>query len=170
MHHLPRSFFFFFLMIRRPPRSTLFPYTTLFRSRLYRRDRGRFVGKPHDSVQADGPVGRLEGELYHHTFRTVEEHLAKVEFFTTLAAEDLFLCGRRRWLPAMLLAPPWAFVHKLIMQAGFLDGSRGGTLARLTARYTFLKYRKLGVLVRGGALKPAVAPEKRPTTVDHSLR
>src|SRR6266481_8361718 len=27
---------FFFLMIRRPPRSTLFPYTTLFRSRLAR--------------------------------------------------------------------------------------------------------------------------------------
>src|SRR5258708_34792527 len=27
--------FFFFLMIRRPPRSTLFPYTTLFRSILY---------------------------------------------------------------------------------------------------------------------------------------
>src|SRR5437588_13083356 len=26
------SFFLFFLMIRRPPRSTLFPYTTLFRS------------------------------------------------------------------------------------------------------------------------------------------
>src|SRR5256885_5318084 len=32
--HLPvrLDFFFFFLMIRRPPRSTLFPYTTLFRS------------------------------------------------------------------------------------------------------------------------------------------
>src|SRR3989442_10515141 len=28
------SFIFFFLMIRRPPRSTLFPYTTLFRSLL----------------------------------------------------------------------------------------------------------------------------------------
>src|SRR5580658_2802649 len=28
----PTSFLFFFLMIRRPPRSTLFPYTTLFRS------------------------------------------------------------------------------------------------------------------------------------------
>src|SRR2546425_2915183 len=27
------SLFFFFLMIRRPPRSTLFPYTTLFRSK-----------------------------------------------------------------------------------------------------------------------------------------
>src|SRR5256885_12765933 len=28
----PRVLLFFFLMIRRPPRSTLFPYTTLFRS------------------------------------------------------------------------------------------------------------------------------------------
>src|SRR5256886_16796576 len=33
-------FFFFFLMIRRPPRSTLFPYTTLFRSRT-----GKFAGE-----------------------------------------------------------------------------------------------------------------------------
>src|SRR5258708_14113038 len=31
------SLLFFFLMIRRPPRSTLFPYTTLFRSRPPRR-------------------------------------------------------------------------------------------------------------------------------------
>src|SRR5438874_13278334 len=30
------SFFFFFLRIRRPPRSTLFPYTTLFRSVMCR--------------------------------------------------------------------------------------------------------------------------------------
>src|SRR3712207_9444206 len=35
MFHLTRdvlNMYFFFLMIRRPPRSTLFPYTTLFRS------------------------------------------------------------------------------------------------------------------------------------------
>src|SRR2546426_4554797 len=31
-HFLHLIYFFFFLMIRRPPRSTLFPYTTLFRS------------------------------------------------------------------------------------------------------------------------------------------
>src|SRR5256885_16751812 len=33
-HSLLVYLFFFFLMIRRPPRSTLFPYTTLFRSGL----------------------------------------------------------------------------------------------------------------------------------------
>src|SRR6266513_5365696 len=36
--------FFFFLMIRRPPRSTLFPYTTLFRSAGANRRAGRCAG------------------------------------------------------------------------------------------------------------------------------
>src|SRR3712207_9177264 len=36
IRHASVSFFFFFLMIRRPPRSTLFPYTTLFRSDRHR--------------------------------------------------------------------------------------------------------------------------------------
>src|SRR3712207_7040950 len=42
--------FFFFLMIRRPPRSTLFPYTTLFRSRPY----GREGAATSDPVQPGG--------------------------------------------------------------------------------------------------------------------
>src|SRR5258708_9618126 len=42
---------FFFLMIRRPPRSTLFPYTTLFRSRSMRANRG-----------TDEPQARLDGD------------------------------------------------------------------------------------------------------------
>src|SRR5215813_14931241 len=42
--------FFFFLMIRRPPRSTLFPYTTLFRSRAHR---GAF--SPRDLAFAGRP-------------------------------------------------------------------------------------------------------------------
>src|SRR3712207_8498502 len=45
-----RAVIFFFLMIRRPPRSTLFPYTTLFRSRSSGpsspRARGAFVVDP----------------------------------------------------------------------------------------------------------------------------
>src|SRR5215212_11510671 len=48
--------FFFFLMIRRPPRSALFPYTTLFRSRsggaAGRRARGRRRG-PRAPRRAD---------------------------------------------------------------------------------------------------------------------
>src|SRR2546422_11595732 len=38
--------FFFFLMIRRPPRSTLFPYTTLFRSQEHRAFQGGDTREP----------------------------------------------------------------------------------------------------------------------------
>src|SRR2546427_9458845 len=45
------TFFFFFLMIRRPPRSTLFPYTTLFRSNdaIDAAERRERLG-PHEAV------------------------------------------------------------------------------------------------------------------------
>src|SRR2546429_3887639 len=44
-------FFFFFLMIRRPPRSTLFPYTTLFRS-IWSTVQKELIYLPlHDQIQ-----------------------------------------------------------------------------------------------------------------------
>src|SRR3712207_8673685 len=52
-------FLFFFLMIRRPPRSTLFPYTTLFRSLRRRRERDRAARDPelqgHDAERRPEP-------------------------------------------------------------------------------------------------------------------
>src|SRR2546430_15920816 len=50
-----RLLFFFFLMIRRPPRSTLFPYTTLFRShvqieRVVMRAEGARAGAARDRL------------------------------------------------------------------------------------------------------------------------
>src|SRR3712207_9042401 len=54
----PRFTLFFFLMIRRPPRSTLFPYTTLFRSR------GELAVRRLRLV--DGHVERRAGERLQH--------------------------------------------------------------------------------------------------------
>src|SRR5688572_32768072 len=68
--------FFFFLMIRRPPRSTLFPYTTLFRSRecelrgraggtRTRRAQGERAGEGHHRGVVERP--RLApGQKGHH--------------------------------------------------------------------------------------------------------
>src|SRR2546427_9951288 len=52
--------FFFFLMIRRPPRSTLFPYTTLFRSRgpvHQGARRRRLDGRGRRRARRQGPDG-----------------------------------------------------------------------------------------------------------------
>src|SRR5256885_9121050 len=54
-HHLLPHLFFFFLMIRRPPRSTLFPYTTLFRS-----DPRTLRGSPARRVRAARAASRAQ--------------------------------------------------------------------------------------------------------------
>src|SRR3712207_7891489 len=60
---------FFFLMIRRPPRSTLFPYTTLFRSAralavlVEVRPRPGPGRDPEDAHVEVGRAGRLPGDL-----------------------------------------------------------------------------------------------------------
>src|SRR2546425_9760302 len=53
--------FFFFLMIRRPPRSTLFPYTTLFRSRLAAPDGD--LGQGQGTVRPLVSTARQRGHL-----------------------------------------------------------------------------------------------------------
>src|SRR5689334_23388207 len=52
-------------MIRRPPRSTLFPYTTLFRSRRPRLDRGlpRRRGRPRHGRRRVDRLGALSPDL-----------------------------------------------------------------------------------------------------------
>src|SRR2546422_11482464 len=62
-------FSFFFLMIRRPPRSTLFPYTTLFRSQRAvhekePRDRGRHrARRPRGRLEERQPENRVLGDV-----------------------------------------------------------------------------------------------------------
>src|SRR5256885_10538739 len=55
-----RKRFFFFLMIRRPPRSTLFPYTTLFRS-------GAPASAPRRASSRERPRAACRGRSEEHT-------------------------------------------------------------------------------------------------------
>src|SRR5947199_3774069 len=64
------SYFFFFLMIRRPPRSTLFPYTTLFRS---------FPCQP----VASGPVSASPSPTTQATIRSGLSNAARSEEHTS---------------------------------------------------------------------------------------
>lgn len=120
--------------------------------RLYRRDRAGFVGALHEGLAVEGPTAWLEGDLHHYSVNSFEEHVRKLRCYATLAAAQLFTAGRRHWLLPMLLASSWAFLRTFFLQQGFRDGYRGLLIALMTAYYVFLKYHKLGVLVRGGSL------------------
>ena len=101
----------------------------------------------HATPRFEGPVGRLDGDLLHYALPSVEEHIAKVESYTTRIAQDMYAEGRRGWRAAMWLAAPWSWFQNYVLYLGFLDGYRGWLISRMAARGTWLKFKKLGKLV-----------------------
>src|SRR2546430_17573875 len=81
---LPYSFLFFFLMIRRPPRSTLFPYTTLFRSHL-----DRLARHPRPADDLDHFCG--DAVLVRHRLSVLrsEEHTSELQSQSNLVCRLL---------------------------------------------------------------------------------
>src|SRR3712207_7813856 len=85
MHKVEVTFFFFFLMIRRPPRSTLFPYTTLFRSEPLAgvvRARQRAGAEQHRCAQRCCPVpisSGADGHLQRACTGRSEEHTSELQ-------------------------------------------------------------------------------------------
>src|SRR3712207_9264940 len=69
---------FFFLMIRRPPRSTLFPYTTLFRSAGAAKTLVlTYVGMKTKTVTVTGAVANVKMEEDAHA--RSEEHTSELQ-------------------------------------------------------------------------------------------
>src|SRR5690242_20818725 len=90
----------FFLMIRRPPRSTLFPYTTLFRSARQRRGAGPRVPGDHrgaDAVPRGEPVG---GPARHREVRS-EEHTSELQSHVNLVCRLLLEKKKPNTLPRL---------------------------------------------------------------------
>src|SRR2546425_5736725 len=80
-------FSFFFLMIRRPPRSTLFPYTTLFRSRLRPGRLDRFViGAALERLQQESLV---RARSAHGPHDRSEEHTSELQSLAYLVCRLL---------------------------------------------------------------------------------
>jgi hypothetical protein len=115
--------------------------------RLYHRRKTQFVGAIHESLEFQGKIGRLGGDLLHYTARNLEEQLRKTEEYSTVAARTMYGSGRRSWRAAKWFATPWTWLQYFVLGAGFLDGYRGFVIARLAAHTVWLKYCKLGALV-----------------------
>jgi glycosyltransferase involved in cell wall biosynthesis len=127
-----------------------------YQRKLYRRDKTKFEVPEHATVKYDGPVGRLAGDLFHYTLRSVEEHAMKVENITTREAQYLYAEGQRSWRAAMWLAAPWNWFNNYVLCLGFLDGRRGWVISQMAARGTWLKFKKLGKLIEAERRGPGM--------------
>jgi glycosyltransferase involved in cell wall biosynthesis len=115
--------------------------------RLFHRGKARWAGDyVHESVVADGPVETMNGEILHYTCDSLDDHRKRIEFYTDLAAREMFERGQRAGLAQRLLAPPWVFLNTYFLRLGVLDGVPGFLIAWMAALYVHRKYDKLGQL------------------------
>jgi glycosyltransferase involved in cell wall biosynthesis len=114
-----------------------------YQLRLYDRRAGRWNGRPvHESVALDGDAGALVNDLQHHPYRDISDHLATIDRYTTLAADQMRADGRVPSLAGLALHPPFAFLRNYVLRRGFLNGGAGLTVSILNSYYVFLKLAK----------------------------
>src|SRR2546430_12400449 len=88
--------FFFFLMIRRPPRSTLFPYTTLFRSGLI-----ELVANARADLAEAQRESHAGGSHLRSWPTRSEEHTSELQSQSNLVCR-LLLEKKKHWLQSSL--------------------------------------------------------------------
>lgn len=102
----------------------------------------------HEHVLADGPVGRLDGDLLHASAESLDAYLAKQNRYTTLQAEAMHARGEHfSWL-RLIGSPLVRFVRFYLLRAGFLDGAAGLVHIAIGCFASFCKYAKLRSLER----------------------
>jgi glycosyltransferase involved in cell wall biosynthesis len=121
-----------------------------YQLRLYDRRAGEWNGRRvHESVQlTSGEPARLKHELQHFPYRDISHHLATIDRYTTLAAEQMQADGRTVSLAGVVLHPPFAFLRNYVLRGGFRDGGVGFIVSTLNSYYVFLKLAKAWELLR----------------------
>ncbi len=112
--------------------------------RLFRNGKGRLPGETvHQSIKVEGAVGRLSGEILHHTDETISERVQRSDLYSECMAAHWYHQGRPFRLAAMLVEPAVHFVKLYFIKAGFRDGMAGFIIAASGAYSVFLRHAKL---------------------------
>jgi glycosyltransferase involved in cell wall biosynthesis len=119
-----------------------------WQTRLFDRRRARWHGTLHESVKVDGPTGALRGEIEHHPYEDIADHLRRIDRYTTLWAQSAYAAGRRAGLVRIMLHPLWAFFRNYVLRGGMLLGVAGLVISTLNSFYVYAKHAKLGELQR----------------------
>jgi len=118
--------------------------------RLFDRRHGGWVGREiHENTRVQGPVGRLKGHLEHYAYRSLTDHLSRMQRYADLMGQALYESGKRCGLAKVLLNPQWRFLRGYLLRLGFLDGWRGLLFALVESSYVRRKYLSLYIRSRG---------------------
>ena len=117
--------------------------------RLFRRDCAQFSNDlVHERVMTQQPVGQLHHHLLHYSYQDFSQVLAKVDAYSSAAAQQAFNRGERGSMGKAIGHGAWAFVRTYVLRAGFLDGAHGLALAISNAETSYYKYVKLWAMAQ----------------------
>ncbi|MGI8893882.1 MAG: glycosyltransferase family 2 protein [Bacteroidia bacterium] len=113
--------------------------------RLFDRQKAHWEGLIHEKLIYDMkiPIVNLKGDLYHYSYYTYEDHERQIKKYSTLAAEELKLKGKKSNIIKELFFTASKFLETYIFKKAFLDGAAGFKISVMTAKATRLKYQKL---------------------------
>jgi glycosyltransferase involved in cell wall biosynthesis len=85
----------------------------------------------------------IPGYVLHKTAPDIATYENKMENYAALNAEKYFKQHKKGGSFKMFFSAAFSFIKNYFFKLGFLDGATGYHCARINARYTFLKYKKL---------------------------
>jgi glycosyltransferase involved in cell wall biosynthesis len=94
----------------------------------------------------DVKVISVPGYVLHKTAADFSEYENKMENYAALNADKYFKQQKSSGSLKMFFSAIFSFIKNYFFKLGFLDGATGYHCARINARYTFLKYKKLDEL------------------------
>lgn len=119
--------------------------------RLFRKDRARWEGEyVHERLVIEGKIQKLSGSIHHFTYRNISEHLDRINKFSELGAQKLYVNRKKcRW-HHLVFMPFFRFAKSFFWRAGFLDGYPGFIVSVLNGYSIFLRYAKLREIWKKG--------------------
>jgi glycosyltransferase involved in cell wall biosynthesis len=105
----------------------------------------QWVGEIHETLiyPSNVKTQTLKGDLFHYTVYNSSEHIKQIDKFTTLLAKQSLEKGKKANGFDLWFRPKWKFFRDYIINRGFLDGSAGYQVCKMSAFATFLKYAKI---------------------------
>lgn len=112
--------------------------------RFFNRQKGKWKDVLiHESVQMpeNARVEKLSGDILHYSIPDAAYHNRMIaERYAPLAAEQMFLRGRKTSPLKIFTAGITAFLQTYVLRLGFLDGLPGFCIAHFAAHHAFLKH------------------------------
>ncbi|HET8838658.1 MAG TPA: glycosyltransferase family 2 protein [Flavobacteriaceae bacterium] len=115
--------------------------------RLFKKADCRYENKHvHEEIITNGKLGHLKGKLYHNTYVSFDQYMAKMDRYATWQALDYDKKTGKLTAYHFVLKPFWGFFKHYVVQSGFRDGVVGLTIGYVQGYTVFMRYVKLWLL------------------------